>query len=134
MLTSLYLGLLTLVFFKISLDTIKLRQKNKISLGSGPNDEIAGHVAAHSNFQAYVPLFGILLYIYEGSELAFPMIIHALGLSVLSGRLLHYLGIKDTKAPNFKFRSVGMRLTLIPLAILAILNIANFVYVTRIKG
>ena len=76
----------------------------------------------------------MLLYLYETSDIAASVIIHALGLSVLAGRYLHYIGIKDQKAQNFKFRVAGMRMTLIPMLILAILNIAAFVYTTRIKG
>lgn len=134
MLTAFYLSLLSLIYFKISVDTIKERIKNQISLGPGPNNEIAGYVSAHSNFQSYVPLIGILMYLYEMSELTSPLLIHALGLTVLSGRLLHYLGVKNSKAPVFKFRKVGMHMTLWPLLILALLNLASFVYVTRLKG
>ncbi len=134
MFTNLYIGLLTLLYFKISLETINARRSNKISVGAGDNNEIAGIVSAHSNFNSYVPIFIVLLYLYETSDIAASVIIHALGLSVLAGRYLHYIGIKDQKAQNFKFRVAGMRMTLIPMLILAILNIAAFVYTTRIKG
>ena len=68
------------------------------------------------------------------ADIAFAPIIHALGLSVLAGRYLHYIGIKDLDSQNLKFRVAGMRMTLIPIVILALLNIAAFVYTTRIKG
>ncbi|MBC76631.1 MAG: hypothetical protein CME64_11510 [Halobacteriovoraceae bacterium] len=134
MFTNLYLGLLALLYFKISLDTIKERRSKKVSLGPGEHNEIAGIVSAHANFNSYVPIFIIMLYLYEISDIAFAPIIHALGLSVLAGRYLHYIGIKDLDSQNFKFRVAGMRMTLIPIVILALLNIAAFVYTTRIKG
>ncbi|MEX0797947.1 MAG: MAPEG family protein [Bacteriovoracaceae bacterium] len=134
MFTSFYLSLLALVYFKISLDTIKARLKHKVSLGPGSDNEIGGLVSAHSNFQAYIPLIGLLMYLYETSQLGYPLLIHAIGLTVLSGRLLHYLGIRDAQAPNFKLRKAGMHMTLWPLLLLAFLNLINFVYVTRIQG
>lgn len=134
MITSLYISLLALLYFRISLDTIKARVKNQVSLGTGSSEELLGLVSAHSNFQSYVPIIGLLMYFYEGSELGQPLVLHALGLSVLAGRLLHYLGLKNANAQNFKFRVAGMRLTLIPLIVLALLNLANFAYITRIKG
>ena len=102
MFTNLYIGLLTLLYFKISLETINARRSNKISVGAGDNNEIAGIVSAHSNFNSYVPIFIVLLYLYETSDIAASVIIHALGLSVLAGRYLHYIGIKDQKAQNFR--------------------------------
>ncbi len=132
MITSFYLSLLAFLYFKMSMDTIKARRKHKVSLGTGDNNELLGHVSAHSNFQAYVPLIGILLYSYEQGQMAHPLVIHALGLTVLAGRLLHYYGVKDAAVQNFKFRAAGMKMTLIPLIITAALNIINFAYVTRV--
>lgn len=134
MLTSFYLSLLALIYIKISWETIKARQKHQVSLGTGDKDELMGLVSAHSNFQAYTPIIILLLWFYENSALANESLVHALGLSVFAGRLLHYLGIKNASAPNFKLRVAGMRLTLIPLAALAALNLAAFVYATRIQG
>lgn len=131
MITSFYLSLLAFLYFKMSLDTIKARRKHRISLGPGPNNEILGLVSAHSNFQAYTPFLGVLLFAYEQSRLSQPLIVHALGLTILAGRLLHYYGVKDASAQNFKFRVAGMRMTLIPMLITSVLNIANFAYVTK---
>lgn len=134
MLTSFYLSLLALVFVRISLDTINARRRAKVSLGPGANDEILGYVSAHSNFQSYVPIIGLLMYFYENSELFNELALHAIGLTVLAGRLVHYIGVRNARAQNFKFRVAGMQMTIWPLIVLTLLNLANFAYVTRIKG
>lgn len=134
MLTSLYLGLLGFIYLKISMDTIKARKRHQVSLGHGENNEILGYVSAHSNFQAYVPMIGLLMYLYEISALSYAPLIHAIGLTVLAGRAVHYLGVREANAQNFKLRVAGMHMTLWPLIVLASLNIANFYYITKFKN
>lgn len=134
MLTALYLSLLTMIYIRISFETIKARRRNKVSLGTGESQQLLGLVSAHSNFQSYVPIIILLMWFYENSSLASEIVIHAIGLSVFAGRLLHYLGVRNATEQNLKFRVAGMRLTLAPMAVLTALNLAAFVYATRIKG
>ncbi len=65
MITSLYSGILGLLFFKISIDTIQARGKEKVSLGVGEKNQIM-HIVQHI------------------SALAFTF-----------GRMLHYLSMKN---------------------------------------
>lgn len=122
MLTTFYAGLLSLIFIKISLDTIKARVSNGILLGNGKNNEILALTSAHSNFTSYVPLFLILMYFYEKGPFTSELVLHAFGLSMFCARVLHYLGIRDAQRPELKFRRVGMHLTLWPIMILALAN------------
>lgn len=131
MLTSFYLSLLAMLFIKISMETIKTRIASQTSLGTGEDPRMIGMVSAHSNFQSYIPIIALLMYFYEISSWSNQLVLHALGLSVLAGRFLHYLGVRNAKAQIFKFRVAGMRLTIIPLMILAALNFAHFAYTTR---
>jgi len=124
--TSLYAGLLALVLFKLSLDSINARRTHKISVGYGPNNEIAGVVSAHANFVAYVPLLLFLLWMAERSGLYPEYLIHVLGLAFTLGRVLHYLAFTGKKI-DFKKRVLGMHLTLWPLLLLAALNVALYV-------
>lgn len=122
MITSLYAGILACLFFKLSLDTIAARRKHQISLGHGPNNEIAAIVSAHANFAAYVPLLVLLLFSVESAEAIDAMVLHFIGVMAVTGRLLHYLAFRAEKM-QFKARVAGMHLTLWPLLILAGLNI-----------
>lgn len=121
---TLYIGLLILLFIYISYEAIMARRKNKISLGYGRNFEIAGIISAHSNFNDYTPIFLISL---VGLELLnkFPyQIIHCCGVIFLLGRLLHFVAFR--KKMNFKFRVLGMVLTLTALLATSVLLIVGF--------
>jgi len=124
MITGLYSGLLGLLYFKLSLDTIMARKTFKVPLGSGPNNEIAYLVSAHSNFASYVPLLLFMLYLAELNRNS-AFLLHALGMTFLLGRIIHYQTMKDGEK-SFKFRKTGMMLTLWPLIILSCISIWDF--------
>ena len=126
MITSLYAGILALLMVKISLDTIKIRQKYQISLGPGENNEVEQMASAHSNFSQYVPPLLILLYLLEQSQTVPVVLIHLIGISFTIGRYYHYIAFKGEKM-WFKMRKRGMKLTLFPLIILGCLNIYAFI-------
>jgi uncharacterized protein len=132
MITSLYAGFLGLILFLISMETIKARRAHKISIGVGPNNEIATVVSAHANFVAYVPLLLLLLFFAENSSLISNLIIHALGFAIFLGRLLHYFAFRGPKM-NFKWRTLGMYLTLWPLIILGFINIFIYFRIVQLK-
>lgn len=125
MITSLYSGLLALLFLAISFLTIKARRKHKISLGYGPNNEIHAIVSAHSNFSAYAPFFLILLFLVEFSNQFPNFILHFIGLSFVVGRGFHLVAFAGQKM-IFKARILGMVLTLTPTMALAWMNIYSF--------
>lgn len=126
MISLCYLGFLGLLYAKISLDTIGMRKKFKISLGHGTNNEIAGYTAAHANFQAYVPILFLLAYPLEQSTYLSPILVHTLWMAILAGRVLHYVGIRHADRPRFTFRIAGMQLTLWPMILLATVHIVRY--------
>jgi uncharacterized membrane protein YecN with MAPEG domain len=127
MITSFYAGALSLIYVKISLETIKARRKHQISLGPGKNNEIEPFTSAHDNFAAYTCLLLILLYFLENTGLFPHGVIHLLGTIITVGRGLHFLGL-ISKPMNFKLRKWGMYLTLWPLLGMGILNIFTYFY------
>ena len=126
MITSLYAGILALLFFKVSIDTISARRKNLISLGYGPKNEIIEVVSAHANFAAYVPFLLILVFFLEMTKAVPFWVLHLLAAAFTLGRLLHFMAFKADKM-EFKKRILGMHLTLWPLVLLGLLNIYSFV-------
>ena len=97
MITSLYAGILGLLFLKITLDTIKVRRRFKVSLGNGPNNEIQQFVSAHSNFAAFAIFLIVQLFLFERSNLVPGYIIHLLGTSFSLGRFLHYFAFSSSE-------------------------------------
>jgi len=125
MITGLYAGLLSLLYLKMTFGIIAFRRSQQISLGAEGNKSLELLIATHRNFIEYIPLALILLYFAEHSDFFPYFLVHLFGASLLIGRVLHYLGFKEKM--NFKFRVCGMILTLVPLVLLAIGNILNFI-------
>ncbi len=130
MITSLYTGLLGLLFFLISIETIKARRSQKISLGAGSNNEIQHLVAAHSNFSSYAGFFLVAFALVEYSR-QFPMwLLHVFGVVFFLGRVLHFLSMRTSKM-DFGKRTAGMLMTLFPLIFISLMNV--WIYVISLK-
>ncbi|QCG48547.1 MAPEG family protein [Aeromonas schubertii] len=107
--TLIYAGLLGLLFLCFSAWVIRCRLRYRVSLGDGNEPVLRSAMRAHGNFAEYVPLILLLM---GGVELAgaSPVMVHAIGLLLLAGRLLHAVGIQQRAAPNLA-RKGGMILT-----------------------
>ncbi len=122
MVTSLYTGLLGLLYVFISIETIKARRSQKISLGAGTNNEIQHLVAAHSNFASYAAFFLIAFALVEYSR-QFPLwLLHVFGIVFFVGRVLHFLSMRTTTM-DFKKRTAGMMMTLFPMIFISLMNV-----------
>jgi uncharacterized membrane protein YecN with MAPEG domain len=110
---SLYAALLAIVFVVLSVRTLRMRRRLRIAIGDAGNETMLRAMRAHSNFAEYVPLSLLLIYFVEQSG-ANPRFVHALGLCVLVGRVLHAVGVSRTDE-RYAYRVVGMALTLTPM-------------------
>ncbi len=107
--TALYAGLLALLFVFLSVHVIRRRLAKMVSLGDGGDAELSRRIRVHGNFAEYVPLGLILIGLSE--NLGAPgMLVHALGLALLLGRVSHAWGLSPVNEMQ-AFRSVGMVLT-----------------------
>jgi uncharacterized protein len=104
-----YAALLGLLFFYLSFLVIRQRYKAKIGLGDGDIPALKRAIAAHSNFNQYVPICMILLAFIESSQFNI-YVIHALGAALLLGRMSHAYGISQ-EPEVLIFRQIGMALT-----------------------
>ena len=118
MITGLFGAILAFMYFKISWDVIVQRHKHQISLGPGENNEILPVVSAHDNFNAYIPLLLILMFLAEYTDLFANPFLYAVGGAFTLGRGLHFVAFSSEKM-NFKLRKLGMHLTFWPLLTLA---------------
>src|SRR3546814_4049169 len=86
--TPLYAGLLGLWFFVLCMRVVVARGQLGINLGDGGNETMNRRIRGHANFVEYVPLCLLLIAILEFSHFSIYLI-HALGLALLIGRILH---------------------------------------------
>ena len=84
----LYAGLLALWFLILSFRVIQLRRQTRILLGDGGDARLQRAIRGQANFVEYVPLALLLLAILESSRFSMYLL-HALGATLLVGRLLH---------------------------------------------
>lgn len=88
MITSLYAALLTLLFVFLTVRTVSLRNKFRISIGDGREPLLLRAARAHANFSEYVPL-GLMLILLVEMQSVPVWLVHTLGLALLLGRSLH---------------------------------------------
>ena len=104
--------LIVLLYFKLFKEVVTLRKTNKVSIGNNKNLKLERAIRAHANFNEYVPLsFFLSLILYFHNFLIFSCVSIIL---LLLGRIYHYKGItsESEKEQNFKYRRLGMRLTI----------------------
>lgn len=119
--TSIIASALTIIFIKLSFAVISLRRQNKISLGSGGNDELERAIRAQGNFSEYVPIALILIGCLEINGAPWWLVALS-GVSLIIGRLLHAIGISE-RQPSFKKRVLGMKFTFNTLILLIVMNV-----------
>ena len=124
--TSVVASLLAAIFLRLSFAVIKLRRSNKISLGSGGNDELERAIRAQGNFAEYVPLALVLLACLEINGAPWWLVAIP-GAVLTAGRLIHAKGIQELP-PNFGKRVFGMVLTINSLIALGTLNLGWSLY------
>ena len=107
--TPFYAAILGLLFFVLSVRTLRLRRKLKIAIGDAGNQQLLRAMRVHSNFAEYVPLALLLIFLLE-SDGAHYALVHALCIFLLLGRLSHAYGVSKI-AEDYKYRVFGMALT-----------------------
>ena len=116
-----YAVLNALLMLILGMLVVRARVKTRTEIGDGGNPDMVGPLRAHANNTEYVPMAIVLLLIMYslGSNV---IVIHAVGVTLTLGRLLHAFGLSrnvGTSAPRF----LGMILTWLAyiIAILVIL-------------
>lgn len=129
MITSIYASLSALLIVKLTLSVIKLRRKNRVSVGDGGNEELQLAIRTHANAVEYIPITLLLLLTLELNG-APTILIHVLGAALLIGRILHAMGLSANNLPK---RVLGMQITIYLLIGLAILNILFLAFAGAVK-
>ncbi len=111
MITGLYAALLGLMFLALTHYVIAGRKQYHVGLGDGGNEDLATRVRIHGNFAETVPLVLVLMMLVEmqGAPL---LSLHAMGLTLIAGRIAHIVGLRRS---ILRWRVVGMVLSQIVL-------------------
>lgn len=114
--TLLYAGALAFLFLVLSIKVIQGRSgKDGVNLGDGGKPDMLRVIRGHGNFAEYVPFILLLMAMLESNGTA-PWLLHALGGTLLTGRLLHGYALSFTQK-FFLGRFLGTLATLIVLAV-----------------
>jgi uncharacterized protein len=116
--TALYAALMTMLFIGLSARVITVRRAKRIEIGTaareGEDRQLLRRVRVHANFVEYAPLALILMGLAESLK-ALPVVLHALGIALLIGRIAHAYGLSQSPH-NMPLRVAGMVLTLTMMA------------------
>lgn len=119
MITGFYAAVFALIQVFLTLNVVKVRRSEQVSLGDGGVDVLTRNIRAHGNFVETVPMAIALMLIAElsGSPL---WCIHILGVLMVVARSLHYIGV-TMGTGHGKFRAQGMRVTVLVFVLGALL-------------
>ena len=112
---SLYAGLNAFVLIGLAVQTGRIRQQAKVSIGDGGNPRLIRVMRGHANAIETVPVALILL-------LAIALLgapawaIHVLGLALTVGRVLHALHFAAADAPGWQ-RGAGAGLSFLVMLV-----------------
>ncbi|MGB0409998.1 MAG: MAPEG family protein [Pikeienuella sp.] len=121
-LTAFYAGLLALIYLWLTARVIRKRRGDLISHGDGDDAAFAKVIRGQANAAEQMPIIIIMLALAE--MLGAPTLaLHVLGVMIVVGRLLH--GLHFNGMGPFIYRPIGMALTLLVLAILALGLVAH---------
>ncbi|MCH9806162.1 MAG: MAPEG family protein [Alphaproteobacteria bacterium] len=107
--TSLYALPLVLLLIALAFRVINYRRSNLISLGDQGDPALLARTRAHANCAEYLPLGLIAMALAETAG-AHGLIVHATGMALLVGRLLHAYALSSSPQV-MSFRVAGMVLT-----------------------
>ena len=116
--TALYAGLLAILLVVLGGIVIRTRVRERVSLGDGGNPAMLAAMRTHANAAENIPIALVLLFLLEvngGSVTA----LHAYGIVLVVGRVLHAWGLSRKRSVN-RWRQSGMVLTWLAILGLAV--------------
>ena len=110
--TPIYVAILGLLFLPITIRVGLYRIKSKIKIGSGDDPEMVRRMRGQANFIETVPMALFLLIAMEVLGASHTWL-HALGLTLVLGRIVHYFGVIGMVP--LAFRVVGIAVTMLTI-------------------
>ena len=110
LITAFFSSILALIFYKLSINVIRLRRKYKVSLGSSKkHKDLDQAIRAHGNLSEFLPIGLILLACLEVNHLP-KIVVFMCGLFFLIGRYLHASSFLKEEIDSSN-RVLGMKIT-----------------------
>jgi len=122
--TALYAALLALLLIVLGLRVLGLRRRLRVGLGDGGQGTLQQAVRVHGNAVEWALPVLLLMLVAELNR-ASPLLLHAAGIALLVGRLLHAAGL-GRSAGGSPGRVLGMVVTIAALATLAVFDLTAF--------
>jgi uncharacterized membrane protein YecN with MAPEG domain len=122
--TALYAALLCLLLLALALPISRLRMSGRVGIGDGGNPQLARAIRAHANAVEWVLPVLLLMLVAELNR-ASPLLLHASGIALLIGRVLHAIGLRSS-AGRSHGRFAGAGITWATLVVLAAWNLWAF--------
>ncbi|MEM7043647.1 MAG: MAPEG family protein [Pseudomonadota bacterium] len=119
--TPVYAGIVALLFVLLSFRVIGARRHVKVPLGDGGDRLLLRRLRVHGNFAEYAPMAIVLMALGELQGIS-VLVLHAIGLCLLGGRLVHAYGVSQ-EPENYRLRVTGMALTFSALIMGALANL-----------
>lgn len=107
--TPFYAALLAVMFFLLSVRTVRLRRQLRIAIGDAGNPQMLRAMRVHANFVEYTPFSLLLIFMAELQGAKFQLV-HALCICLFLGRVSHAYGVSKTQE-NYRYRILGMTMT-----------------------
>jgi len=124
MTSAIYASISAVIIGWLALNVVKLRRKHRINIGDGDNKELICAREAHYNAAENIPIALLLLFALEFNG-ATLILVHLLGLALITGRIIHARAMIDK---NLKQRVMGMQVTFYTILGLAIANVIYLPY------
>src|ERR1700704_335705 len=111
---AIYIVLNTRIMVALAANVIRMRYRTRTRFGDSGNPQMMRAIRAHGNNTEYVPIALILLLLSHNLGAGLPLI-HAIGLPLTVGRILHAAGFlvagQETPTGHSYLRFSGMILT-----------------------
>lgn len=124
MITTIYAGILGILFAGLIVYVAAGRYKYRVGLGDGGNQALLQRIRIHGNFAENVPLALFLIFLVDYSQYS-PIIVHVLGCLLVFARVMHIWGISSSPLAS-PGRFLGTILTVIVLVAAGMLLIWKF--------
>ena len=106
---ALWVGLCLILLLVLSVLVVRRRRRHGVALGDGDVPELAQAIRAFGNATEYVPggLVALVALAVAGAQ---PLLIHAIGLMLFAGRVIHAVGLSRSGEAS-RARATGVLLT-----------------------
>ena len=120
-----YASVLALIIIWLCYKVVVFRRIKRVDIGDGGDATGIRHIRAQQNAVEYIPIALILFAAYELNN-GNHLMLHAIGITLVIGRLIHPWGFVSKKGISFG-RFYGTLLTWLAILLLAGLNIGKFI-------